>query len=369
MIKISIVAVSLTVLAGTAMGQTLGDTFDEKAIDNEKWTTQQISTGQVSFPEPGRCGPAAIAASVKQGDSGTACGDEDCQRAEFRTIKTSWPNFGDEVWYSFSFRVEGQVAPTGSHRLVIGQWKGPGDDSPMLAQRFDDGVFYITVQDNDTRRVVASAAENPGETLAAQEILGQLNRDDQQAVQGVQSLQSLETMLKRQPDFAKQFLSPALQKALQSPDGEPERKRLAETLGLTDSSLLSRFSEFAFVAEPEKYIGPAAIEIISEAQNRLPDPTGKWVDMIYRVQPGRIDNEIGPRRKGEIVIWANGKKIVTVRGNIGATLKKESKLELSGPYFKFGIYRKRVSEDLSLHLDEFSQAPKRYELSKLCSAK
>ncbi|MDX0432171.1 hypothetical protein GOL30_26785 [Sinorhizobium medicae] len=65
--------------------------------------------------------------------------------------------------------------------------------------------------------------------------------------------------------------------------------------------------------------------------------------MIYRVQPGRIDNEIGPRRKGEIVIWANGKKIVTVRGNIGATLKKESKLELSGPYFKFGIYRKRVT--------------------------
>ncbi|TWA34952.1 hypothetical protein [Sinorhizobium medicae] len=98
MIKISIVAVSLTVLAGTAMGQTLGDTFDEKAIDNEKWTTQQISTGQVSFPEPGRCGPAAIAASVKQGDSGTACGDEDCQRA---TIENASPKTSVCIWTSF----------------------------------------------------------------------------------------------------------------------------------------------------------------------------------------------------------------------------------------------------------------------------
>ncbi|RMC64877.1 heparin lyase I family protein [Sinorhizobium meliloti] len=368
MMKILIAPLALYTLAGTGMAQTLADSFDGKTLDQEKWTTQQISTAQVSYPEPGRCGPAAIAATVKQNDGGTACGDEDCQRAELRTIKTSWPKFGDEVWYSFSFRAEGQVAPTGSHRLVIGQWKGPGDDSPMIAQRFDDGVFYITVQDNDIRRVVASAAEKPGETLAAQEILGKLDRDDQQTVQGVQSLQSLETMLKRQPDFAKQFLSHELQKALRASDGVPERRRIAETLGLADSSLLSHFREFAFVAEPEKYLGPAAIEIISEAENRLPNPGGKWVDMVYRIKPGRMDNEIGPRRKGEVVIWANGKKIVTVRGNIGATLKKESKLELSGPYFKFGIYRKRVAEDLSLHFDEFSQAPKQSELVKICSA-
>ncbi|WP_373414843.1 heparin lyase I family protein [Ensifer aridi] len=369
MIQTSTIVVGLCTLAGTAMAQTLVDTFDGKALDQAKWTTQQIATSQVSFPEPGRCGPAAIAASVRESDGGTACGDEDCQRAEIRTIKTSWPKFGEEVWYSFSFKAEGQVSPTGSHRLVIGQWKGPGDDSPMIAQRFDDGVFYITVQDNDIRRVVASAAEKPGETLVAQEILGKLDRDDQRTVQGIQSLQSLETMLDRQPDFARQFLSPALQKALRSTDSAPERERLAETLGLANSSLLSHFREFAFVAEPEKYIGPAAIDIISEPENRLPNPSGKWVDMVYRIKPGRMDNEKGPRRKGEVEIWANGKKIVTVRGNMGATLKKGSDLELRGPYFKFGIYRKRVAENLSLHLDEFSQAPTQSGLVKMCSVR
>lgn len=366
MIQTSVMVVVICALTGTAMAQTLVDSFDGKALDQAKWTTQQIATSQVSFPEPGRCGPAALAASIRESDGGTACGDEDCQRAEIRTIKTSWPKFGEEVWYSFSFRAEGQVSPTGSHRLVIGQWKGPGDDSPMIAQRLDDGVFYITVQDNDVRRVIASAAGRPRETLAAQEILGKLDRDDQQTVQGIQSLQSLETMLKRQPEFAQQFLSPGLQKALRAADG-PERERLAETLGLADSSLLSYFSEFAFVAEPEKYLGPAAIEIISEPHNKLPDPSGKWVDMVYRIKPGRMDNEIGPRRKGEVEIWANGKKIVTVRGNIGATLKKDSELELRGPYFKFGIYRKRVAERLGMHLDEFSQAPKQSRLVKLCS--
>ncbi|MCY1313422.1 hypothetical protein D9M70_639450 [compost metagenome] len=88
--------------------------------------------------------------------------------------------------------------------------------------------------------------------------------------------------------------------------------------------------------------------------------------MLYRVKPGRTDNEVGSKEKGELEIWANGKRIVLVRGNIGATLKKESGLELLGPYFKFGTYRLRVPGEFRFQFDEFTQASKRNDRPALC---
>lgn len=238
----------------------------------------------------------------------------------------------------------------------------------MLAQRFDNGVYHLTVQDNAVQRVVAAAVGDPDKIQTAQKILGRMDPRDARAVNAIRALQSLETLLKSEPDFSRRFFTPDLQQALRAPAAAQERGRLAQALGLSDSSLLSSFSDIAFVAEPEKYIGFADIEIIPEPDNTLPDPSRKWVDMLYRIKPGRMDNEIGPRRKGEVEIWADGKKIVTVRGNLGATLKKDKPFELRGPYFKFGVYRKRVPGDVSMQLDEFSQAPTRAGLANICAA-
>lgn len=90
--------------------------------------------------------------------------------------------------------------------------------------------------------------------------------------------------------------------------------------------------------------------------------------MIYRVKPGRMDNEYGPRRLGEIEVWANGRKIVSVKGNIGATLRKDNPLPLTGPYFKFGIYRLRQPGTVRLGFDEFEQSPNRDMFAELCKS-
>ncbi|MGO7653651.1 hypothetical protein ACC679_01630 [Rhizobium ruizarguesonis] len=87
-------------------------------------------------------------------------------------VKKTWPTFGEEVWYSISFKITGDVPSVGSARSVIGQWRGPGDSSPMIAQRFDNGVFHIAVQDNDGRRVIAKAEGAPDALLSAQNLLG-----------------------------------------------------------------------------------------------------------------------------------------------------------------------------------------------------
>jgi hypothetical protein len=320
----------------------------------------------MQFVEPGRCGPSAIDVIVQEGDNGDKC-EDDCQRAEIRTAKASWPTFGDEVWYQFSFRISGDVPSTGSARSVIGQWKGPGDASPMLAQRFDNGVFHITVQDNETRRVVAKAEGDPDALVTAQVALGRLNPLDETVVNGIKTLQSLDLLTKSQPRVAREFFKEDLLKTLKPEAAAPDSQKLSDTLGIADSAAVSQFNALSFVAEPDKYLGQADIDIQPEQNRPLPDPRKGWVDMMYRIKPGRTDNEYGPRTPGEIDIWANGEKIVSVRGNIGATLKKSAQLPLVGPYFKFGIYRLRIPGTFHFQFDEFSQASTRSRLAPLCA--
>ncbi|MDI5929286.1 heparin lyase I family protein [Rhizobium leguminosarum] len=352
---------------GAACAAGLKDSFDSDRLNTANWTTQQILSRQYQFQKPGRCGSAAIDIVTTDGDNGLEC-EDDCQRAELRTTKKTWPVFGDEVWYGFSFKITGDVPSTGSARSVIGQWKGPGDGSPMIAQRFDNGVFHITVQDNNVRRVVARAEGDPDASLSAQALLGNLHRDER-TVNAINSLQSLDLFTKTQPDLSQQFFKQNLMDSL-GPEAQPsDSQQLSQALGLGDPALVGQFSALSFVAEPGKYIGRADIDIETEDNRSLPDPRKDWVDMVYRIKPGRTDNEYGPRRPGEIDIWANGQKIVSVRGNIGATLRTNDPRPLVGPYFKFGTYRLRIPGTFHFQFDEFSQASTRAGLGQICAAR
>jgi hypothetical protein len=336
---------------GPVEAQTLKDNFDGNTLDKTKWTVKQIRDDQIAFPAAGRCG-AGIEIIVRESDGGNQCAT-DCQRAELRTIRTSWPTFGDEVWYRFSFRVSGDIAEIGSRRFVISQWKGPGDGSPMLAQRFDNGIFHITVQDNDIRHVIASAEGDPDAILSAQQELAKPEPTDAKTVTAAGALQSRDQVEKARPKLS--------QKQKDGLSSEPPK-------GVDEQQPVQDLPAVAYVTGPERNLGNADIEITPELNATLPDPRKAWVDMVYRVKPGRTDNEYGPRRPGEIDVWANGRKIVSVEGNIGATLKRDNPLPLKGPYFKFGIYRLRQPGTVQFSFDEFSQAPTRDTLPGLCKA-
>jgi hypothetical protein len=266
--------------------QTLHDNFDTASLDPKKWLRDQIQSDQLRFSEPGRCGPAAVTVLTRSKDGGLDCPKtEVCQRAEVRNAPAAWPKYdGSEVWYAFSFRLDGKVPSTGSARTIIGQWKAPGDDSPFVAQRFDNGVFHITVQDNDIRRVVAKAEGDPDRMLLAQQLLSQLDPEDPSTIQRVQSLQSLYLLKRSQPGIFNQFFSNKLQSVLQEKsDDAPEAKELSEALNLP-STLVTTFEDLSFVAEPERYLGRSDIEITTEAKRLLPDPRKGWVDMVYRIK-------------------------------------------------------------------------------------
>lgn len=97
--------------------------------------------------------------------------DECFERQELRLQEDKAPPAGERYVYEIRFRMPAKVEDyTHSVRWVIAQWKQEpvakkygrefGDKwgpSPFLAQRYDDGVLHVTVQDEHCRCLVASA--------------------------------------------------------------------------------------------------------------------------------------------------------------------------------------------------------------------
>jgi hypothetical protein len=93
------------------------------------------------------------------------------QRQEIRVQRNKAHPATERYIYEIRFRMPASVVDqTNSIRWVIGQWKQDresakyaaaikswGGASPFLAQRYDDGVLHVTVQDEHCRCMVASA--------------------------------------------------------------------------------------------------------------------------------------------------------------------------------------------------------------------
>ncbi len=105
------------------------------------------------------CSSEIIQKAVAAGEEGRCI-----QRQELR-FQSQYTHAADEPYtYKLRFRMPAVIQETTtSVRWVTAQWKqepvSPAykDPSPVLAQRFDDGVLHVTVQDGDCRCRVASA--------------------------------------------------------------------------------------------------------------------------------------------------------------------------------------------------------------------
>jgi Polysaccharide lyase len=150
---------------------------------------------------------------------------ERTQRNEARVLKEHWLAWGSDTWYGFSFRIDptNPIPTRDSTRWVVGQWKQESGDSPVVAQRFDNGVFHVSVQDGDCRCYVALA---PGDPDALR-------------------------LVTREP-----------LRCLHSPP------------------------DFTAGARPVACPTPTRLRLTAGSQ-RLPDPKFGWVDMVYHIRGGR----------------------------------------------------------------------------------
>ena len=337
----------------------LADDFEAALLDTGKWATAQIQPNEYGFAASSRCGAQSVQIMLAD-QNPNLCG-ANCQRAELRIHPDHWPRYGDETWYSFSFRVEGDIPTVGSNRTVIGQWKAPTDDSPFLAQRFDNAVFHITIQDGKTRILVAKANGDPYRIRSFETVMSGLDRNSLRTVEALARIQALGEL--RRP-------SPTQIQPLTVPDSTVDT--LAESLDLPDElrsiipadEAVALIEEFSFLSDLPFYLGPSSLKVERNPDAVLPDPRKGWVDMTYRVRGGRLDNEHPPIQEGQIDIWANGVLVATVRGNISYTRAHDP--GNIGQYFKIGIYRDFIPTKMSLYFDEFHQGSSREDVAFSC---
>ncbi|HUE45804.1 MAG TPA: heparin lyase I family protein [Aestuariivirgaceae bacterium] len=129
--------------------------FDAGPLDEQRWSLYRmgerhhwIDTRVV------RDGAGALAIRIRGSDLDPAC---QCQISEIREAPDQRLHFGQEAWYAFSFRIDGRGPVTGDQRWQIGGWKQESDGSPFLAQRFDNGIFHVTLESGNSRVLVATS--------------------------------------------------------------------------------------------------------------------------------------------------------------------------------------------------------------------
>jgi len=157
MFAVAVVAAGLAANEAKATTtSTLSENFNAEKLDRNLWWMRQAHLGHYAvMPKTPHATDRMVA--IRTDAMMRGCG-RGCQRNEIRIAPHHQLKFGTEATYSFSFRLAGKPSTA---RWVSGQWKQQSDGSPFLAQRFDRGIFSITVQDDDCRVTVASSNSAP----------------------------------------------------------------------------------------------------------------------------------------------------------------------------------------------------------------
>ena len=134
----------------------MADDFEDEPLDENVWSLYRMGERHHWIDRRVvREGEGALAIRIRGSDFDPVC---QCQISEIREAPEQRLNFGEEAWYAFSFRIDGRGPVTGDQRWQIGGWKQETDGSPFLAQRFDNGVFHVTLESGESRVLVATSA-------------------------------------------------------------------------------------------------------------------------------------------------------------------------------------------------------------------
>ena len=197
-------------------------------------------------------------------------------------------NFTDPHWYAIRFKMKGDIPTCGSVRWVNAQWKYKDKDwdesldpSPFLAQRYDNGILHLTVQNGHCRCMVAKAPGDP-------------DRDDEKVPM------SIGESVPDDADLTEVSPLGCMWSKEGKGDGDP---------CCPDTKNFSLWAKRA------------------EDLLELPDPKKDWVRMAYWIKGAK-----GPNRT--IDVWADGRFVVRIKGMIGYPGGNPQMVK-----FKFGAYR------------------------------
>jgi hypothetical protein len=150
--KAHLLAVLLVFAWGAAASaESVADGFESGTV-GPLWKSHRVKPGSATVQrDVVRSGTHALRFELHQGDMAGLGGDgEATERAEIQEADGLWARFGENHEYRFSLYVPPDF-PIVDTRLVLGQWKQVCEDcskdrSPIIAQRFRRGVFFVTIE-------------------------------------------------------------------------------------------------------------------------------------------------------------------------------------------------------------------------------
>lgn len=145
--------------SAAASAASVADGFESGAV-GPQWRTHRVKSGSATAQgEIVRSGAYALRLELHQGDmAGSGSDGEPTERAEIQEADGLWARFGESHEYAFSMYLPADF-PIVDTRLVIGQWKQACQDcskdrSPIVAQRFRGGVFFVTIETSGGRKTI-----------------------------------------------------------------------------------------------------------------------------------------------------------------------------------------------------------------------
>jgi hypothetical protein len=238
------------------------------------------------------------------------------ERAELWEADAVKLPFGTDVWYRFDMWIDPAISPDDDNRLVIGQWKEDGGHSPMVAQRFVDRHFTISVEQDESDPASVAAGNTDCRVYVAHDA-----------------------------SFAAAMVSgtaPARVAALVRANGN----LLTASVAHDPLEVVHPLPNAALDASSPL----CARDIAVTPHNLLPDAFGKWTRMLFHIKAA-------PDASGLLEVWANDQPIVTVRGRFGFRDH-----QADGQYFKFGPYRDHVTYTTVAMLAHYARGRTRDEV-------
>lgn len=134
---------------------TVSDDFEAATINLKNWSLVHMP-GKRHWIDKRlkRAGKSALAIRVKGNDLDKRC---NCQVSEIREANNVRLQFGKDAWYAYSFKISGRGGDANKSRWQIAGWKQETDGSPFISQRYDNGVFHITLESGSSRVLIATA--------------------------------------------------------------------------------------------------------------------------------------------------------------------------------------------------------------------
>jgi hypothetical protein len=308
--------------------QVIRDDFAGPQISRQNWLTCQRDENEFTLVKaPGRSFRALKALvrprpdlalfALQSGHVGCASeGGEyqpgDDERAELWEADPIQLRLGTEVWYQFSMFIDPAIRPS-HRRLVIGQWKQSGGNSPIGAQRFNGRAFTITIE-QDNR----SEGRDPQDTQCRVVIAA-----DAAAAMPVGT---------SNPHFK---APPGI--ALLDAEGP------VPSIGHDDFEVVHGATPSVPALAGAK---GCLTDLAVERLGALPSPFGRWTEMRYHLKVNALND-------GLLEVWADGQPVVKVTGRIGF----EGNRARARQYFKFGPYRDHEAYPVHAMIARFRRGP------------